>query len=33
MYELEELFAKAAMCGSFRATPFAEHLQNKNNLL
>ena len=29
MYELEESFAKATMCGSFRrATPFIEYLHN-----
>ena len=29
MYELEESFAKATMCGSFRrATPFLEYLHN-----
>ena len=29
MYELEEPFSKATMCGSFRrAAPFVEHLQN-----
>ena len=29
MYELEEPFAKATMCGSLlRAAPFVEHLQN-----